>query len=279
MPLTGHFGEKMDFLGIILSYFDAFDAVVNLGFGVLIGLCLGLTGVGGGVLIIPILQVFFAMDAVMAVGTASLISFLVKIGASFGHIKAGNIKWKEVGFVLLGAIPCVLMTTNLIIFLNQSERYSSCINHVIELAIVMMMLVSLCSLYKQSKKGIINVKSVSPRNYISVAIGGGCGAVLGSTGIGGGVVLLPAFNALLGVEIKKAIGSSVVVALVLSAVTALNYSREGQSDLPVALYITFGALTAMPVAMRYVKTITSVQLYRLTIGVISVALAMVLLFR
>jgi Predicted permeases len=260
------------------AYFSV-DIVLQLVLGGVIGLCLGLTGVGGGVLIIPILQVFFGMQVVMAVGTASLISTLVKISASIAHIKEGNIKWKEVGLMLLGAIPCVLLTTELIVLLNQSERYSVIINHLIEVGIVVMMLLSLVSLYMKSKKSESQLSGKPLRKSFSVAIGGGCGVVLGSTGVGGGIMLLPAFNTLLGVDIKKAIGSSVVVALVLSGVTALSYSRGGQSDLPVALVITFGAILAMPLAMKLVKVFTPIQLYRLTIGVILVALAMVFLFR
>ncbi|MDV5170010.1 sulfite exporter TauE/SafE family protein [Photobacterium rosenbergii] len=262
-----------------MSAYLSFDIVLQLFFGGVIGLCLGLTGVGGGVLIIPILQVFFGMHAVMAVGTASLISTLVKVSAGIAHIRAGNIKWKEAGLILLGAIPCVLLTTELIVLLNQSAYYSELVNQAIESAIVLMMLLSLVSLYLKSKHAGTESNPVPRRKSYSIAIGGGCGAVLGSTGVGGGVMLLPAFNTLLGVDIKKAIGSSVVVALVLSGVTAMSYSRGGQSDWPVAVVMTSGAILSMPVAMRLVKAFTPAQLYRLTIGVILVALAMVLFFR
>ncbi len=55
-----------------LADYTTMGILLRIFFGAVVGLCLGLTGVGGGVLIIPILHSVFAMSPVMSVGTASL---------------------------------------------------------------------------------------------------------------------------------------------------------------------------------------------------------------
>lgn len=98
----------------IFTAFTLSDIFIRLGFGILIGFCLGLTGVGGGVLIIPILQVVFGMNPVLAVGTASVIASLVKINAAISHVVAKNVSWREVGYILAGAVPVTFFIADFI---------------------------------------------------------------------------------------------------------------------------------------------------------------------
>ena len=79
MDIVSLFNELI----VIESYFHKL-----LLLGTVFGLCLGLTGVGGGVMLIPMLQVFCDMNTVLSVGTASIISTLVKINASVAIYKS-----------------------------------------------------------------------------------------------------------------------------------------------------------------------------------------------
>jgi len=126
----------------VITTFLTLETLMQLGFGSLIGLCLGLTGVGGGGLIIPILQVVFGMQIVMAVGTASLISTIVKVNAGYSHIRAGNVDWKALKWMLIGSIPATLLTTELIVLLNNHPSTQSIITVVLETTIVLIMLLA-----------------------------------------------------------------------------------------------------------------------------------------
>ena len=259
----------------ILMGMDVFDLFLKLGFGAIVGLCLGLTGVGGGVLIIPILQFVFGMEPVLAVGTASIIASLVKINAAFSHARAGNIAWKEVRFVLIGAIPTTLVIAHVIVTLSNNPEYSAVINSYVQYTIFLVMMVSLYSMAVKLR----NVQSAqilmgSPTNYKAKGISGGafCGLVMGSTGIGGGVLLLPVLNTVLGLNIKISIGSSIVIALMLSGVSAINYSIGGQSDVFTALLLVAGSFAGVPVAMRLVKFFEERHLYMITILIILVSI-------
>ena len=56
--------------------------ITILAVGAAIGLIISTTGVGGGVIVLPILTYFFGMNALMAVATANLLSMLMKVPAS-----------------------------------------------------------------------------------------------------------------------------------------------------------------------------------------------------
>lgn len=262
----------MDIWLVIFSY----EGIIKISLGALIGLCLGLTGVGGGVLIIPILQVIFGMQTVMAVGTASIISSIVKANAGLSHIYAGNVDWRALRWMLIGAVPATYLTTEGIVYLYNIPSLTASINLAIEAGIICIMLLSMYSIvlkYRNSEKEAV-VKEHS--NTTAISAGATCGTILGSTGVGGGVMLLPAFNTLLGVSIKKSVGSSLVMALILSSLTALNYSKGGQSDLTTALLMSAGAFIGVPVAMRLLKRLGDKQVYALTISIIVISLFMVI---
>lgn len=265
---------------LFLSEATVWEITLRIVCGVIIGLCLGMTGVGGGVLIIPILQLVFRMNPVLAVGTASLITALAKIGASFSHVNAGNVVWKHVFFVLLGSAPATIVTAYTVASLSNNAIYSSTINQIVQLIILAVMLLSLFSMVWKyvchdrniAANGTTPKDSETNNSKIkAITSGAGCGIVLGATGIGGGVLLLPVLNTILGINIKKAVGSSIVIALVLSTVSALSYSSGGQSDSSTAIIIAAGALLSSPIAVRLVRAFTEKTLYMLTIQIILVS--------
>jgi uncharacterized membrane protein YfcA len=275
-------GIQMDIVSFIPDLL-ATDAIpLKLLLGALFGLCLGLTGVGGGVLLIPMLQVFCGMPAVLAVGTASIIAAGVKVNASLLHVKDKNVSWNAVVSLLVGSVPVTLLVTQLVVFFSDHADYGEITQEVIRSMIIIVMLGSLATVFskyrKQKQKQIQRKpgpsKPVSKR--VTVLSGMFCGSILGSTGVGGGVLLLPILNSVLQINIKKAIGTSVVLALGLSTIAALGYAKGGQTDIVTAVLFIVGSFAGVPVAARLIKSISDNTLYLLTIGVISMSLALTL---
>lgn len=85
--------------------FDATYIVVRLVCGLAIGFAIGMTGIGGGVLVMPTLTILLSLPTSVAVGTASLYALLVKIYAVFEHYKLKTINFRVSGLVLAGAVP------------------------------------------------------------------------------------------------------------------------------------------------------------------------------
>lgn len=104
-----------------LSYFEILISVL-MGSG--IGFCIGLTGVGGGVLTLPALTLLLGMNPVVAVGTASLYSFLTKAFATFHHVKLKTIEWKIAGYFLIGAVPSNMLVARWISSRGTNEEFN-----------------------------------------------------------------------------------------------------------------------------------------------------------
>src|SRR3954469_17110849 len=86
--------------------------------GFLVGLLVGLTGVGGGSLMTPILVLFFHIKPAFAVGTDLLYASVTKSVGIFAHGKLGNIDWKMVRLLAYGSLPASILTT---LYLRQMD--------------------------------------------------------------------------------------------------------------------------------------------------------------
>ena len=81
------------------------DLIQYIAAGFAVGLLVGLTGVGGGSLMTPILLIFFNVKAAVAVGTDLLYASITKTAGIFAHGKLGNIDWNIVKLLAWGSIP------------------------------------------------------------------------------------------------------------------------------------------------------------------------------
>lgn len=261
----------MELSGFLFDLLFSEASILKIILGSIFGLCLGLTGVGGGVLLIPMLQFFCEMPPVLAVGTASMISAMVKVNASFFHLKANNVSWRQMALLFLGALPLTLLVTQCIVFLNEHPVHSEITQSLVSFLVLLVMFGSLASVlikYLSHRAGTKQAESGKPNKSTAVLSGMFCGTVLGSTGVGGGVLLLPIFTNLLNVDIKKAIGSSVVVALLLSSVAALGYAKGGQSDFGTALLFLIGSFAGVPLASIFMSRLSENSIYLITLAII-----------
>lgn len=78
--------------------------------GFLVGLVVGLTGVGGGSLMTPILIFFFGVKPYLAIGTDLLFAAFTKMGGTVRLARARLIDWRVVAHLSLGSIPAALLT-------------------------------------------------------------------------------------------------------------------------------------------------------------------------
>jgi uncharacterized membrane protein YfcA len=78
--------------------------------GFVVGAIVGLTGVGGGSLMTPLLVLAFGIHPATAVGTDLLHAAITKAGGTYVHAKQGRVDWRITGLLALGSIPSAVVT-------------------------------------------------------------------------------------------------------------------------------------------------------------------------
>ena len=78
--------------------------------GFVVGVIVGLTGVGGGSLMTPILVLFFGIHPVTAVGTDLLHAAITKSGGTYVHAKKNRVEWRITALLAAGSLPSAVIT-------------------------------------------------------------------------------------------------------------------------------------------------------------------------
>src|SRR5205823_11954319 len=81
------------------------DIALKVTIGFVVGTLIGLTGLGGGVLLLPILIFGLKVPAIVAVGSDAVFNFFTKIPASIVHLRKGTVRRKVVLALSVGSVP------------------------------------------------------------------------------------------------------------------------------------------------------------------------------
>ncbi|OTA18134.1 membrane protein [Xenorhabdus beddingii] len=232
--------------------------IPELAIGAAVGLIISTTGVGGGVIILPILTYFFGLDALAAVATANFLSMLMKMSSSYMHFRMGNIPLRRSLMILLIMIPSTVLASYGVTLLSHLSHHQVQIEWGINVLVVLAILFSLYLFYRRIRQTQLQVDDTYPPSGLIKSLllpGTGAGLVLGATGVGGGIVVLPLLLRYARMNIKQAIGVSLFVTMMLSGSSALAYAQGGYTHWKLALVLFVGSLLSMPFANYLMKRV------------------------
>lgn len=184
--------------------------------GFCVGLVVGITGVGGGSLMTPLLVLLFGYAPATAVGTDLLYASATKVAGTAGHGWRGNVEWKVAGWMVAGSVPASLATT---LFLS-TVKDASALNTTLTFALgIMLILTAVALVYRQALQRVgerVHALPLFSRNLtpITVAVGVFLGVMVTLSSVGAGAVgvtalffLYPRFKAvrIVGTDIAHAV--------------------------------------------------------------------------
>src|SRR6266481_5530170 len=106
--------------------------------GFAVGAIVGLTGVGGGSLMTPLLVLVFGVAPVTAVGTDLLFAALTKTGGAWAHARRGNVAWSIVGWLAAGSVPASAATLlGLHLFVPDPGKLSAIVSVALGFALIL----------------------------------------------------------------------------------------------------------------------------------------------
>lgn len=266
------------------------DILLRLAAGLVIGFCIGLTGVGGGVLVMPTLTQLLHMDAAASIGTASLYACMTKCSATLHYAKLKMIDYRTTLLVLLGAIPANMMTSyaiNNFVATGDPESVATFKENLklfiagVVCAAVVIMASNLVQSFshkgtghKQTRLAIKLNKMPTAKNIIAPCLGILVGALIGATSIGGGVMIVPMLMLIFGLSAAMTVGTSVVIAVVLTFATAIVYMKGGNIDYGTAILMATGSMSGVAWGSKLAHKVPEKLLKSIMIVVILIAAIM-----
>jgi uncharacterized membrane protein YfcA len=222
--------------------------------GFAVGFLVGLTGVGGGSLMTPLLIILFHVHPVTAVGTDLIYASITKSGGSLVHSFNKTIDWRLVRRLALGSLPASLATLGLLWLLKiDSAHYGTVVTKVlggalIVTAIALLMRRRLLATYAQR----VGVLRESQTVLYTVLTGAVLGVLVTISSVGAGALGVTALLLLYPeLPVIKIAGSDIAHAVPLTLVAGLGHLAGGGIDLKVLVALLCGSLPGIMLASLF----------------------------
>lgn len=218
--------------------------------GFFVGFVVGLTGVGGGSLMTPILIFFFGVKPYLAVGTDLLFAAFTKLGGTVKLARARTIDWRVVAQLSAGSIPAALITLYILSQVGAaSAEAQSLMTTTLGFALL---LTAAATLYKaiKGKKAPITViagqeeKAATPLHWVlPIVFGALIGTMVTLTSVGAGaigVTVLMILYPLL--PLPRIVAADIAYAVPLTLVAGLGHASMGSVDWPLLAKLLAGSI-------------------------------------
>jgi uncharacterized membrane protein YfcA len=213
--------------------------------GLLVGLVVGLTGVGGGSLMTPLLVLVFGFHPATAVGTDLLYASATKTVGTTVHGWRGTVHWGVVARLAAGSVPATLLTFAALSYANEQSRDTG---HAISVLLGLTLILSAVATIFRSR--IVDFLSprfgtIPPRRLTmyTVLLGAILGTLVSLTSVGAGALGMSALLILYhDLPIKRLIGSDIAHAVPLTLLGGIGHWILGSVDGQLLVSLLIGSI-------------------------------------
>ena len=238
--------------------------------GATVGFAIGLTGVGGGSLMTPLLLVF-GYPAPVAIGTDLLYAAITKAGGAITHHRQGNVNWKIVFLLAAGSIPVSILLHAF--FLDANFQESPEFESLLTFSLGIMLIVTAIILIFRDKMRQNAIEERPEFFMLSIhrhrsAVTWIMGLLLGicvtlsSVGAGafGAAILLTIYTQISAV---KVIGTDIAHAVPLTFIAGMGYLFSGFVDMVLLVSLLIGSLPAIHIGSKLSSRVPDKLLQRI----------------
>ncbi|HKV26638.1 MAG TPA: sulfite exporter TauE/SafE family protein [Candidatus Acidoferrales bacterium] len=244
--------------------------------GLLVGIMVGLTGVGGGALLVPILVLAMRVPPMIAVGTGALFIAATKVGAAWSYHRQGHVEMRLVGRMALGSVPGAVLGVIALALLRA--HLGSGVNGVLKIMIGVLLVatpgIALLKNYLE-RKGKKSLRDRLP-SYITATSGavmvgfvGGC--LVGMTSMGSGSIIMTLLLLFYARPVATLVGTDIAHAAILAAVAGAGHLVLGTVDFRLLAALLLGSIPGAWVAAHLATSVHTAWLRRVLFSVLVVA--------
>ncbi|MDX1674684.1 MAG: sulfite exporter TauE/SafE family protein [Longimicrobiales bacterium] len=252
--------------------------------GLAVGFLSGLVGIGGGVLIVPLLYFFYghpawggtplpeALHAVVAHATSLFVIVPTSVLGTWAYHRVGLVAWRAAGPIAVTSVVAALAATRVTPSIPAPA---------LKLGFGLLLLASGARLLRAG--GAVPAPDARPRLALAAVGGLAVGALSALLGVGGGIVAIPILVYLIGLPLAQVAGTSMAIIVFTALAGVAGYAAGGPDGMPAgsvgyihmvaAVPIMAGALVAVRLGARVNQSLDTERL-RLLFGVVFLVLGL-----
>ncbi|MBV9482707.1 MAG: sulfite exporter TauE/SafE family protein [Acidobacteria bacterium] len=217
-------------------------AALKILIGFVVGTLIGMTGLGGGVLLLPILIFGLRVPAIVAVGSDAAFNFVTKIGSSWVHLTKGTVRRRVVIALAAGSAPGSIVGVALLAHLRR--LHGDGVNDFIKSAVGLLLIcIPMLLLMQRRIEERVSNRLPTAKSFLGMTlIGLLAGFLVGMTSVGSGSIIMMLLLLFYSYPPKVMVGTDIVHAVLLTGITSVLHFRLGNVDLPLVGYLLIGSI-------------------------------------
>lgn len=238
--------------------------------GFAVGAIVGVTGVGGGSLMTPLLLGVFKLNPAVAIGTDLWFAAIIKSGGSWAHHRHGHVEYRITALLLAGSLPATLATVAALQLSGRTAGWSGTLTLTLGIALL---LTAVSVAYRRAWHALgLRLEQWLPqrrKGALTVAAGALLGVLVTLSSIGAGAIgatllllLYPRLPA------QNIVGTDIAHAVPLTLVAGIGHALLGHVDWGLLAALLVGSLPGIWLGAQLTKTLPE----RLVRGVLCLSL-------
>jgi uncharacterized membrane protein YfcA len=208
--------------------------------GLLVGVLVGMTGMGGGSLMTPMLILLFGFDPKAAVGTDILHGAVFKSFGAVRHRQLGNVHVPLAMWMLVGSAPLSLVGVQIASGFSDSTQGQ--MSRVVGVALILGGIGFAIKSFVVGYTGDEQLHLSRRQKAIAVTIGAACGFVVGLTSVGSGTFFGLAMLLIYPLAARRIVGTDMLHAALLLWVAGAGHLLHGNVDLHAMAWLLVGSI-------------------------------------
>lgn len=246
--------------------------------GLVIGAIVGMTGVGGGALMTPLLILFFGIHPATAVGTDLLYAATTKTAGTLVHGSNRMVDWGIVARLATGSVPAAALT---LYVMAENGVKSDATGHLVSLVLGVMLVLTALSLFLRPHIARLVTRVGTPgplrQTVLTVLFGAAIGVLVSISSVGAGAVGVTVLMLLYPrLSMLRVVGSDIAHAVPLALVAGLGHWAIGDIDWHMLLSLLVGSVPGIVVASLFAPRVSE-RILRLALGAVLTLVAAKLL--
>lgn len=228
------------------------DFEIALG-GFVVGLLIGLTGMGGGLVMTPMMIFLFGVSPTVAVGTDLLYASITKMFGAWQHWRQKTVDWTVVKYLSQGSVPGALAGVLTMMFLQGTFAHS--VEGIIGKVLgATYLLVAVLMIWRMVKKPA-DVKTqpdgqpVPPRRKM-LLLGVVAGYIVGLTSVGSGTLFMALLVMIYPIAVARLVGTDIVQAVLVTGVAGIAHFAIGNVNLLMVGQLLIGSIPGILIGSR-----------------------------
>jgi uncharacterized membrane protein YfcA len=220
--------------------------------GFVVGAIVGLTGVGGGSLMTPLLVLLFGIHPATAVGTDLLHAAITKAGGTYVHAKKGRVDWRITGLLAIGSLPAAVVTLLSLHYFTDGLGGSKVITTTLGVALLLTA-AALALRTRLRRLSKVHDPDVARHPALTIVTGVALGFVVSISSVGAGALGITALFFLYPrLPAGRIVASDLAHAVPLTLVAGLGHWMFGSVDWTLLLSLLVGSLPGIYLGSHFV---------------------------